>query len=109
MLGIETLWSVIAVFAATAGVIAFAGARLARIADTLADRTQMGEVIAGALFVGASTSLPGAITSITDAGELQKAANGSRSGAFRKTRRKVGIEPAGGFAQHGPVDERKRT
>jgi cation:H+ antiporter len=40
-------------------VICLAGARLAALADTLADRTGMGEIIAGAVFVGASTSLPG--------------------------------------------------
>jgi cation:H+ antiporter len=63
------IWGVATIFAATAGIIAFAGAKLARIADTLADRTGMGEIIAGALFVGGSTSLPGAITSITTAAQ----------------------------------------
>lgn len=56
-----------AIFAAAAVAIAFAGVRLARVADTLADRTGMGEVVAGAVFVGASTSLPGIITSVTTA------------------------------------------
>lgn len=61
------LWTVIAVFIASAGAIMFAGFRLAWVADELADRTGMGEVIAGALFVGAATSLPGAITSVSTA------------------------------------------
>ena len=42
-------------------VIVFAGVRLAGVADELADRTGMGEFIAGAVFVGGATSLPGAI------------------------------------------------
>lgn len=58
-----------AIFAGCALAIAFAGAQLARIADELADRTGMGEIVAGAVFVGASTSLPGSITSITTAAE----------------------------------------
>ncbi|HET7410463.1 MAG TPA: sodium:calcium antiporter [Paracoccaceae bacterium] len=57
----------IAVFVGSAAAIAFAGVRLAHVADTLADRTGMGEIIAGAVFVGASTSLPGVITSVTTA------------------------------------------
>jgi cation:H+ antiporter len=60
-------WAIIAVFVAAATAITFAGIRLAKVADKLADRTGMGEVVAGALFVGAATSLPGAITSITTA------------------------------------------
>jgi cation:H+ antiporter len=63
------LWLVSAVLAGAALVICLAGTRLAHLADTLADRTGMGEIIAGALFVGASTSLPGVITSITTAAQ----------------------------------------
>ena len=59
--------AVIAVFIAATVVIGVAGTRLSEVADELADRTGMGEVVAGALFVGAATSLPGAITSITTA------------------------------------------
>lgn len=55
--------------AGTALVIVFAGSKLAGIADRLADRTGMGEVIAGAVFVGGSTSLPGAIASMATAAE----------------------------------------
>ncbi|MFC3640446.1 sodium:calcium antiporter [Aquibium oceanicum] len=64
-----SLWIVIAVFAGSAAVIGLAGVRLSGVADKLADRTGMGEVIAGALFVGAATSLPGAITSISTAAQ----------------------------------------
>lgn len=57
----------IAIFVASAAAIAYAGVKLSHIADELADRTGLGEIIAGAVFVGASTSLPGAITSVTTA------------------------------------------
>ncbi len=45
-------------------VILFSGIRLARLADQIADRTGMGEAIAGAVFLGATTSLPGSILSV---------------------------------------------
>jgi cation:H+ antiporter len=61
------LWVTIAVLAAAAVAIGFAGTRLAGVANVLADRTGMGEVIAGALFVGGATSLPGIITSVSTA------------------------------------------
>ena len=57
------------IFAGSAAAIGVAGTRLAHVADTLADRTGMGEILAGAVFVGASTSLPGIITSVTTAWE----------------------------------------
>jgi cation:H+ antiporter len=63
------LWAVIAILVGAALVIGVAGTKLAGLADHLADRTGMGEIIAGALFVGASTSLPGVITSITTAAQ----------------------------------------
>lgn len=63
------LWPTVTLFAVAAAAIAFAGSNLSGVADKLADRTGMGEVIAGALFVGAATSLPGAITSMTTAAQ----------------------------------------
>jgi cation:H+ antiporter len=57
----------IGVFMLAALIIGIAGWRLANVADTLADRTGMGEAIAGALFLGAATSLPGIVTSVTAA------------------------------------------
>ncbi|HAQ60036.1 MAG TPA: sodium:calcium symporter [Microbacterium sp.] len=48
-------------------VLGLAGTRLARTADELADRTGLGEAVAGALFLGAVTSLPGILTTITGA------------------------------------------
>ncbi|MCX2723936.1 sodium:calcium antiporter [Roseibium salinum] len=69
MLSGVSYWILIAVFAGATVAVVVAGVRVARTADTLADRTNLGEVIAGALFVGASTSLPGAITSVSTAAQ----------------------------------------
>ena len=55
-----TAWSLPAALLAVAGataVIAIVGPRLARVADRLADRTGLGEAVAGALLLGAATSL----------------------------------------------------
>jgi cation:H+ antiporter len=65
----QSLWVIVVLFLASAAAIAFAGTKLSVVADKLADRTGMGEVVAGALFVGAATSLPGAITSMTTAAQ----------------------------------------
>ncbi len=54
-------------FLLAAVVIGVAGTALARIADELADRTGIGEALTGALFLGATTSLPGLVTSVTAA------------------------------------------
>jgi cation:H+ antiporter len=71
LLDLEPLpaWAVATILIAAAVAIGVAGTRLAGIADELADRTGLGEIIAGALFVGASTSLPGVITSVTTAAQ----------------------------------------
>jgi len=53
--------------AAMAVVIVFAGIRLTRTADELADRTGLGDAIGGALLLGAVTSLPGIVTTVTGA------------------------------------------
>ncbi|WP_250445132.1 hypothetical protein [Actinotalea sp. C106] len=60
-----TLWPSIAGLALAGLVIVLAGTRLARTADELADRTGMGEAVAGALLLGAVTSLPGIVTTVT--------------------------------------------
>lgn len=54
-------------FAACAAVIGTAGVALTRRADVIADRTGLGEALVGAVLVGGSTSLAGAITSISAA------------------------------------------
>ena len=53
------------VLAAAAVVILLAGTRLTRVADSLAERTGLGDAIGGALLLGAVTSLPGIVTTIT--------------------------------------------
>ncbi len=50
-----------------AAVIAYAGSRLSKIADQLADITGMGEAMFGAVFLGGCTSLPGIVTSVASA------------------------------------------
>lgn len=53
----------IAAFVVAAAVIALAGTRLAGTVDVLADRTGIGEAVAGATLLGATTSLPGLVVS----------------------------------------------
>ena len=57
----------IAAFAATGVVIGLGGWRLARVAARVAKRTGLGEAVTGALFLGATTSLPGSVTSMSAA------------------------------------------
>lgn len=59
--------SVLAGLAIATVVILFAGIRLSRIADQLADRTGFGEAIVGSVLLGAATSLSGMTTSVTAA------------------------------------------
>ncbi len=70
MFGIDSpLWVDFLAFVVAGAAIAVAGTRLAAVADELADRTGLGEALTGALLVGASTSLPGIITSIVAGAE----------------------------------------
>ena len=55
------------IFAVSAVVIALIGSRLSGVADRLADKTGLGEALVGALLLGATTSLPGIVTSATAA------------------------------------------
>lgn len=69
MWGTET-WTLavsVMVFVASAGVIALAGSRATAVADRLADRTGLGEAVAGAVLLGATTSLSGSVLSVTAA------------------------------------------
>lgn len=56
-------------FAASACAIAVAGVVMAGTADRLADRSGLGEAITGAVFLGASTSLSGLVTSVSTAAQ----------------------------------------
>lgn len=63
-------WSLLqssVVFAICAAFIALVGTRLTRVVDQLADRTGLGEAIAGAVLLGAATSLSGVVLSVTAA------------------------------------------
>ena len=62
-----TLWENIALFVVAGGAITWAGTQLAGLADRLADRTGMGEALAGTLFLGVVTSLAGLAVSLTAA------------------------------------------
>jgi len=55
------------IFSVSAVVIVFAGGRLAKVCDELADRTGLGEALMGAVFLGAITSLSGITASVTAA------------------------------------------
>lgn len=63
------LWISVAVFAVSAVIICGAGILLTSRADRLADVTGLGEAIAGAILLGAATSLSGIVTSATAAWE----------------------------------------
>lgn len=63
----QSLGLIVIIFAVCTLLIGIAGTRLAGIAVKLAERTGMGQIIAGALFVGMSTSLPGSVLSVTTA------------------------------------------
>lgn len=63
-------WSMLGLltgFALAALVVLFSGLRITALADTLADRTGLGEAISGAVLLGAATSFSGTIVSITGA------------------------------------------
>nr|WP_299245563.1 sodium:calcium antiporter [uncultured Halomonas sp.] len=57
----------IGLFVAFAAVIGVVGTRLAHIVDDLADRTGLGEAIAGAVLMGMATSLSGIVLSVSAA------------------------------------------
>lgn len=58
-----------AAFAVAAAVIGLAGWRLASVANRIAERTGLGQALTGAVFLGASTSLSGTVTSVTAAAD----------------------------------------
>jgi cation:H+ antiporter len=62
-----SLTATVAIFGLSSLVIAMVGTRLTRLADRLADITGLGEAVFGAVLLGASTSIPGIVASITTA------------------------------------------
>jgi cation:H+ antiporter len=65
------LWTIIALFLVAAITLMLVGSRFAGVVDEIADRTGIGEAIAGAVLLGATTSLPGLMTSVIAAWEGQ--------------------------------------
>lgn len=68
-------------------VLLVVGTRFTRVVDRLADRTGLGEALAGAVLVGAVTSLPGLITSVVGAyeGDASFAVSNSLGGIAAQT------------------------
>lgn len=67
MTGTWSLPIAVAAFVVAALVIALAGTRLAGVVDRLADRTGLGEAVAGAVMLGGATSLAGLMVSVVAA------------------------------------------
>ncbi|WP_420393657.1 sodium:calcium antiporter [Acuticoccus sp.] len=82
-----SLTTALVVFLVAALVIAVAGTFLARLADRLADRTGLGEAVAGAVLLGASTSTPGTVTSVVAgySGNVDLAASNALGGIAAQT------------------------
>lgn len=83
-------WSVLAsavALVASGVVLLTAGVRLTRVADHLADRTGMGEALTGAVLLGATTSLPGLVTTAVgaSAGDAGFAVSNSMGGIAAQT------------------------
>ncbi|MBF1801252.1 sodium:calcium antiporter [Alloalcanivorax profundimaris] len=57
----------ITVFAVCVAIVATAGVKITAVVDELADRTRVGEALAGAVLLGATTSLSGSVLSVTAA------------------------------------------
>ena len=66
---ISSLPVAIVVLVIGAVVLLTAGVKFTKIVDELADRTRLGEAMAGAVLLGAATSMPGLITTIVGASE----------------------------------------
>lgn len=71
--GVTELWANAGVFLLGAAIVGAVGPRLSRAADAVGAVTELGQSLAGALLLGASTSLPGLIVSLQTA--LQGNAN----------------------------------
>ena len=67
MFELMPLGGAVAVFAVCSVVIGLAGTRLATTVDRIADRTGIGEAVAGAVLLGLATSLSGSVLSISAA------------------------------------------
>lgn len=68
--------ALLALFAVAGGIVVAASIKATQLADVIADRTRMGEALAGGLILGGATSLSGVVVSVT------AAAQGDASFAF---------------------------
>ena len=66
--GLSTPW-LVAVSLCAATVVVLSSVRATVLADIIADRTRMGEAVAGAIVLGAATSLAGIVVSVTAAAQ----------------------------------------
>lgn len=80
-------WAVIGLFLLTAAAIATFGALMTRAARDIAHRTQLGELLIGAVLIGAVTSLAGLMTSVTAAwnGHAELAVSNALGGIAAQT------------------------
>jgi cation:H+ antiporter len=62
-----SLTLLLAVFALAGAAVVFASIKATRLADIIADRTRMGEALAGGLILGGATSLAGVVVSVNAA------------------------------------------
>jgi cation:H+ antiporter len=81
------IWANLAIFAAAASVIWFAGTKLARCADLIAERTGLGKAFVGLVLLAAATSLPEVATTATAAalGSASLAVNNLYGGIATQT------------------------
>lgn len=81
------LWPATVSFLVGAAVIGLFGVRLARVVDRLADRTCLGEAIAGAVLLAGATSLSGLVVSVVAAasGDASLAVSNSVGGIAAQT------------------------
>ncbi len=63
----ESLPGAVVVLLVGAAVLITAGVKFTKVVDELADRTSLGEAMAGAVLLGAATSMPGIITTVVGA------------------------------------------
>lgn len=77
----------ITVFAAAMAAVGFVGPRLARTAEAIANRLELGQVLVGAVLLGVVTSLPGLVLTVTAAtrGETELAVSNALGGVAAQT------------------------
>lgn len=65
------VWPSVTALVASGLVLIVVGSKLTRLVDRIADRTGLGEAVAGALLLGATTSLPGLVTTVVAAADAR--------------------------------------